>query len=130
MAAIDLDGNGILDGIVVGSFDAYGTKKWSFTKAIEISWIRMHAVDLNSDEKLSEVVFSLGFPYAFDSKGTKIWQGPEGTFNPKSIAPIDLDGDGILDDVAIAGESKIYALDADGRKVVECHERSFCNGCS
>lgn len=126
MAAIDLDGNGILDGIVVGSFDgsviafdAYGTKKWSFTKAIEISWIRMHAVDLNSDGKLSEVVFSLGFPYAFDSKGIKIWQGPEGTFEPKSIAPIDLDGDGILDDVAIAGGSKIYALNADGKKIGE-----------
>ncbi|MFH1774041.1 MAG: PQQ-binding-like beta-propeller repeat protein [Methanobacteriota archaeon] len=126
MAAIDLDEDGTLDGIVVGSFDgsviafdAYGTKKWSFTKAIEISWIRMHAVDLNSDGKLSEVVFSLGFPYAFDSKGTKIWQGPEGTFEPESIAPIDLDGDGILDDVAIASGSKIYALNADGRKIGE-----------
>lgn len=126
MAAIDLDRDGILDGVVVGSFDgsvtafdAYGTKKWSFSRTTEISWMKMHAADLNSDGKLSEVVFSLGYLYAFNSDGAKLWQGPDSISNPKSIAPIDIDRDGILDDVAAVSGSRIYVLNANGRKIGE-----------
>jgi hypothetical protein len=125
LAAVDFNRDGKKESVVVASLDgnitafsAYGARKWpGFYKSGFEGDILMEALDLNSDGNTSEVVVSMGALYAFDLDGEKLWQASEGAYAAKSLATIDLDGDGRLDDVVLGTDSKIYVFDAKGKKL-------------
>ncbi len=125
MAAFDLDGIGTLNGVATAYIDGdylkvtaiskYGEdKKWTFR--IYNNYCEgpcpvgnIAGVDKNSKGKLDHVAVSTpDGVYWITNLGTPFGSAKPGLYNVKTFAPIDLDGDGILDDVMIGAESDKY----------------------
>jgi hypothetical protein len=136
ISAIDLEGSGILDGVVVlkkasdenfAEFNAYSMygedQEWSVSGKYHESGTDVSASPIDKFSKgiKDHVVFNIvSGAYWVNNKGvvTKI-----GTlYAPSAVAPIDFDGDGILDDVmAITGSEgsvgKSYGYSAYGQEL-------------
>lgn len=125
LAAIDVDKNGKKESVVVVSLDGnvtaigfYGERLWpGFSKSGFEGSVYVVSLDLNSDGYEDEAVVSMGIQYAFNSDGRLLWQSNVGGYSTKSLASLDLDKDGRMDDVVIGTDDSIYVLNAKGKKV-------------
>jgi hypothetical protein len=131
LAPIDLSGSGAQDGFVVAHYegeeqririDAYSLEGedqgWNFEKHHDGTPVEIHNLDADGDGIRDEVVFNLnGGVYWLDREGL-----PAGSLrisNPSALAPIDLDGDEVSDELLIGIEGSlggaIYAVDEGGK---------------
>lgn len=129
LAAIDLEGAGVLNGVVSVSLDGYIqgfdsglNEKWFIDRSHDGSvTIHMYTVDKNSNGKLDHVVFNLGGHKVYWVNANGLTVGQANPASASSIAPIDYDGDGILDDLIVGKESetagKVHALNANGQEL-------------
>jgi hypothetical protein len=111
--ALDLDGNGVMDAAAVGSlmrtsvFDTYG-KRWE----VSIGDAKdMAAADLDGDGYRSELVVVSSRVYALDPNGAVLWSFGKYGY---SVVAVDLNGDGLYNEVVVGGDDMVYALDGKG----------------
>ncbi|MEE8167761.1 MAG: hypothetical protein V3T58_02670 [Candidatus Hydrothermarchaeales archaeon] len=121
IVAADLDGDGYLNDVVIGSGDVYaidlsGQQLWRFETAGSV--YSLAAVDLDGDGKPNEIVVG-GWKkvYAIDSDGSSLWNLSIGSGNAESLASVDLDMNGVPESVAIGSSKIVFLVNSEGKEV-------------
>lgn len=134
LAAVDFEGTGTPDGVIVAgygdskvsieAFTMYGAKKdWSIAEQYHDETVKpkMFSVDKYSRGKLDYALLNLDLGV--------YWVSTTGSLQkiqinyPNALSPIDFDGDGILDDVIIGtrvssdSRGKVYAYSGIGQSI-------------
>ncbi len=118
--AVDLDSTGKKNAIVVKAATVYaflpnGNKRWTFGVGADA----ITPLDFNSDGKFEGIVAgSTSKIYAIDYKGRQVGyyptdsttQSPYNMTGANVLIPVDLDGDGFLDDLMGVSGNTIFAL--------------------
>lgn len=134
ISPIDLEGDGTMNGVVtitkegdthvkINAYTMYGEDMgWSISLYHEASTdIVASPVDKYSKGRKEHVIINLeSGAYWINSNGVVEKIG--NVYRPSAIAPIDLDGDGILDDVLVStkgirNEGKLYVYNAYGQEL-------------
>ncbi len=119
LSAADLNGNGILEDVVVGNSEgemigilSNSSVKWNLKKFFDGTTMTIFAIDSDMDGRRDETVVAALKLFVLDSEGNI---AAEGNVNyPIGTSSIDFDGDGIIDDLITSSSSNIYAVNSGG----------------
>jgi LysM repeat protein len=122
VVAVDLDGDGYLNHIVVGckdrnvsAFTSTGEYEWSYSAYLEAGErMKLYPADLGSRGVLNHIVIKADQVHAIGPDGTRVW--PQ-TFPGDSVALVDFNYDGKLEGVVTGTASRIYAISPAGQQV-------------
>lgn len=138
MAPMDLEKSGVMDGVALAYYDgkdniihldaidASGKRvDWRFEQRHDGDPVSLFAVDPDGDGKLSTVVVNVKTGvFWLDNRGR-----PAGSVNvpgATGLAPVDLDGDGILDDVLVGKDGNVggqfYVVNSRGQVLAQMNQ--------
>lgn len=120
IVAADLDGDGKLSDIIVGTKGIYainsGTVIWKFITTDSIYSLTM--VDLNGDGKANEIVAGgHGNVYAVDAGGSSLWNFTDPSAAVNAISGIDFDKNGIPESILLGSAKSLYVIDSNGTRL-------------